>query len=132
MVAVHLVLVLLGVVLGVWGAFLVPLRLPGGVEGLAALVAVGGNAAAGLTAARWTGSVPAAVMPGVGWLLALMLTIGFVQPSDEIVIPGALESDPGVGTVGMLFLFAGPVGTVLAVALAQRFTRRAQQPTDHE
>jgi hypothetical protein len=132
MVAVHLALVLLGAALGVWGAFLVPLRLPGGVEGLADVVALAGNAGIGLAAARATGSVPAALMPGIGWLVAMMLTIGYLQPSDEVVIPGALEADPGIGTVGTLFLFAGPLGTVIAVVLAQRFTRRGERPTHHE
>jgi hypothetical protein len=132
MVAVHLALVLLGAALGVWGAFLVPLRLPGGVEGLADLVAVLGNAGVGFAAARATRSVPAALMPGIGWLVAMMLTIGYLRPSDEVVIPGSLASDPGIGTVGTLFLFAGPLGTVVAVVLAQRFTRRAERPTSHE
>jgi hypothetical protein len=71
-------------------------------------------------------------MPGVGWLVARMLTIGYRRPSDEVVIPGSLASDPGIGTVGTLFLFAGPLGTVIAVVLAQRFTRRAERPTSHE
>jgi hypothetical protein len=45
-VAGHAALLLLGVALGVWGLFLVPLRLPGGVEGLSVVVAIVGNLAA--------------------------------------------------------------------------------------
>jgi hypothetical protein len=132
MVAVHLVLVLLGAALGLWGVFLIPLRLPGGIEGFSVLLALVGNAVVGIAATRSTGSLPAAVMPGIGWLVTLMLTVGYVTPSDEAIIPGALPADPGIGTVGAFYLFAGPVGTVLAVTFAQRFTRRAERPTQPE
>ena len=132
MAAVHVALVVLGAVLGLYGAFLVPLRLPGGIEGFSVLLAIVGNAVVGAGAARMTGSLPAAVMPGIGWLVTLLLTVGYVEPGDEAIIPSALSSDPGIGTVGALYLFAGPVGTILAVWLAQRFTRAAQPPTQSE
>lgn len=118
--AVYAVLVLLGAVLGVWGAFLVPLRLPGGVEGLADLIAFGGNLAVGLLAAWGCRTVPAAAMPGLGWLVSVLVFITIVRPGDEVVIPGKIGSDPGIGIVGTLFLFAGATGAVLAVLIAGR------------
>jgi hypothetical protein len=116
---VYAALVVLGVVLAVWGAFLVPLRL-GGVEGFADVIAFGGNLAAGLLAAWALRDVPASAMPGIGWLVAALVAGSYVRPSDEVVLPGRLGSDPGVGTVGQVFLFAGAAGAVLAVLLAAR------------
>jgi hypothetical protein len=110
----------------------VPLRLPGGIEGFSVLLALVGNAVIGAGAARLSGSLPAAVMPGIGWLVTMLLTVGYLEPSDEAVIPSALVSDPGIGTVGALYLFAGPVGTIFAVWWAQRFTRRAERPRQSE
>jgi hypothetical protein len=132
MVAVHAALVVLGAALGLWGAFLVPLRLPGGVEGFAVVLALVGNAVVGLAATRLSGSLPASVMPGIGWLVTMLLTMGYLAPADEVIIPGALANDPGVGTVGAFYLFAGPVGTLIAVWLGQGFTRRAQRPKQPE
>jgi hypothetical protein len=125
---VNVVLVLLGMVLGVWGAFLVPLRLPGGIEGFADVLAFGGNLAAGVLAARGTGWVPAAVMPGLGWLVTVLTLTTVARPTDEVVIPARIGSDPGIGTVGTLFLFAGAIGATVAVVLAARRQRRSERP----
>lgn len=130
--AVHAVLFLLGAALGVWGAFLVPLRLPGGVEGLADVIAFGGNLAVGVAAARGTGTLPAAATPGVGWLIAVLALSTFGRPSDEVVLPSRLGTDPGIGTVGTLFLLAGAAGAVLAVVIGNRFTRGSSRPTPLE
>jgi len=121
---VYVVLLLLGAALGIWGAFLVPLRLPGGIEGLADLIAFGGNLTVGVLAARGTRDVPAAAMPGIGWLLSTLVVSTVARPSDEVVIPAKIASDPGIGTVGTLFLFAGALGAVAAVVLANRTLRR--------
>ena len=121
---VYVVLFLLGGALGVWGAFLVPLRLPGGIEGLADVIAFVGNIVVGFLAAIGVRSVAAAAMPGVGWLLTV-LGVGMVaRPSDEVVIPSGLGNDPGIGTVGTIFLFAGAIGAVLAILLANWRLRR--------
>jgi hypothetical protein len=40
------------------------------------------------------------------------------RPRDEVVIPSGLGSDPGIGTVGTLFLLAGAIGAVAAILLA--------------
>jgi hypothetical protein len=121
--AVQAVLFLLGVALGVWGAFLVPLRLPGGLEGLADVIALGGNLVVGLAAARGTGSLLAAAMPGIGWLVTVLVLGSVARPSDEVVLPGALPTDPGIGTVSALFLAAGALGTILAVVISNRRMR---------
>jgi hypothetical protein len=118
--AVYVVLLLLGAALGIWGAFLVPLRLPGGIEGFSDVLALVGNVAVGFFAARGARSVPAAAMPGIGWLIAVMAVGSFVRPADEIVIPSKIGSDPGVGTVGTLYLVLGAVGAVIAILLANR------------
>ena len=128
LVAVQIALFLLGAVLGVWGAFLVPLRLPGGTEGLAVLIAFAGNFGIGLAASRATGSVPAAAMPGIGWFVSVMVLSAIARPSDEVVIPSSLAVDPGVGKVGTLFLVAGLLGTVLAAVVANRQARATPGP----
>lgn len=129
-VAVHVVLVLLGAAMGVWGAFLVPLRLPGGVEGLADVIALGGNLGVGLLAAYGARSIPAASMPGIGWLISTLVLSSTAWPRGEVVIPAKLGNDPGVGTVGTLFLIAGIVGAVLAIVIANR--RRHEWAPDSE
>ena len=118
--AVYAVLLLLGAALGIWGAFLVPLRLPGGIEGLADVLAFVGNVVVGTLAARGARSVPAAAMPGIGWLVAVLAVGTFVRPADEVVIPAKIASDPGIGTVGTLYLLLGAVGAVVAILLANR------------
>jgi hypothetical protein len=115
---VYVVLLLLGAALGVWGAFLVPLRLPGGIEGLADVIALAGNLAVGFLAAMGLRSVAAAAMPGVGWLLTVLMIGTVARPPDEVVIPSGLGSDPGIGTVGTLFLLAGAIGAIAAILLA--------------
>lgn len=120
LVATNVVLALLGVALCLWGAFLVPLRVLG-VEGLADVVAFGGNLVAGLLGAAGTGRAPTAAMPGLGWLAVVLVLGGLVpRPEGDVVIPSRIGNDPGVGTVGTLFLFAGAAGLVVAVVLAAR------------
>ena len=118
--AVYSMLVLLGAALAVWGAFLVPLRLPGGVEGLADIIAFAGNLGVGLLAVRGTRTVQAALMPGLGWLVTVLVLLTVARPSGEVIIPGGLGDDPGIGVVGTVFLFAGAGGAVLAGLLGGR------------
>src|SRR3954467_4439892 len=94
--AVYAVLLLLGAALGIWGAFLVPLRLPGGIEGLSDVLALGGNVLVGPPPARGARPGPAAAMPGIGWLVAVLAVGSVVRPADEVVIPASIASDPGV------------------------------------
>ena len=122
-------LFLLGAALGVWGAFLIPLRLPGGIEGLSVVIALLGNVTIGVAASWGARSLLAAAMPGIGWLVSVLVLSSVARPADEVVFPGALGSDPGIGTVAGLYLFAGAIGAVLAVLIANRFTRRSGRPT---
>jgi hypothetical protein len=122
--AVYAVLLLLGAALGVWGAFLVPLRLPGGIEGFSDVLALVGNIAVGFLAARGARSVPAAAMPGIGWLVAVLVVGTVARPADEVVIPARLGNDPGVGKVGTFYLLLGAVGAVAAILLANRDRKR--------
>lgn len=126
---VYIVLFVLGAALGVWGAFLVPTRLPGGIEGLSDVIALVGNLVVGFLAAMGIRSVAAAAMPGVGWLLTVLVIGTVARPGDEVVIPSGLGSDPGIGTVGTLFLFAGALGAVAAVLLANWRLRQPLTPS---
>jgi hypothetical protein len=123
LVAAYAVLFLLGGVVGVWGAFLVPLRLFGHVEGLADLVGLLGTLVAGYLGGVGLRSAAAAVLPGLGWIVAVIV-LGY-SPGGDVVIPGSLGNDAGVGVVGTLYLGSGLVGTLAAGVLAVRRLRRA-------
>ena len=124
--ATYVVLALLGAALGLWGAFLVPLRLFGGVEGLADVIGVASTALVGYLAAVGTGRGSAAVVPGIGWLVAVAL-VGSYSPGGDVVIPGSLGTDPGIGTVGELYLLSGLIGILVAGVTAGRRLRRAAE-----
>lgn len=117
-----------GVLLGVIGAFLVPLRLGSGIEGLSVLIAVVGNLGVGLLGGLGTRSTAGIVAPGLGWFVAVgaLFTTG---PGGDIVIPGRLGSDPGVPKVGIGFLVGGVLALIVAFVVTTRFTRRASTPT---
>lgn len=119
----YLLLLVLGAAIGVWGAFLVPLRLPGGLEGLADVVGFAGPLLAGYLGAVGLGVAPAAVFPGIGWILSILL-LGY-SPGGDVVIPGRLGTDPGIGTVGSLYLVSGLLGTLAAGVLASAHLRRS-------
>lgn len=123
LVATYAVLLVLGFALGVWGAFLVPLRLFGHVEGLADVVGLAGPALAGCLGGLGLMSAPAAVLPGIGWILAV-LVLGY-SPGGDVVIPGSLGNDHAVAVVGTLYLGSGLVGTLVAgVVVARRLRRK--------
>jgi len=121
LVAAYAALLLLGAAVGVVGAFLVPLRLFGHVEGLADVIGVAGPLLVGYFGAVGLGVAPAAVVPGIGWILAF-LALG-VSRGGDVVIPGSLGTDPGVAVVGTLYFFCGLVGTLGAGVLAGRRLR---------
>jgi hypothetical protein len=118
LVAGYVVLALLGAVLGVYGAFLVPLRLFGQVEGFADVLGIVATGVAGYFGAIGLGRASAAVMPGIGWIVAVVLLN--ISRGGDVVIPGSLASDPGIGIVGTLYLLSGLAGTLAAGVLAGR------------
>jgi hypothetical protein len=126
-----LVLLVIGGLLGVIGCFLVPLRLGGGVEGLAIGIALIGNLGTGLLGGVGNRSVRSALAPGLGWFLAVGV-ISSLAPGGDVIIPGKLPVDPGVTTVGVLFLFLGVAGAVAALAVTAVYTRRLHAPTHSE
>jgi hypothetical protein len=121
--ACYVALLLLGALLGIWGAFLVPLRLFGRIEGLAVVVAVVGNLGAGLLGGIGTGTRLGAALPGAAWLIVAVLS-GITRSEGDLVVPGGIPSDPGVGTVGMAFLLLGAVAAAIAVGIGPVGPRR--------
>jgi len=129
----HAALLLLGVVLGIWGIFLVPVRLAGGVEGLSVLIAVAGNVAAARLGGFGFGTPLAAAMPGLGWLVAVIVLAGGLPGmsghADDVLLPGKLPPDPGIVVVGTGFLFAGAVAALAGVLWASHRIRSAATPS---
>ena len=122
LVAAYVALGLLGVAIGVWGAFLVPLRLFGHVEGLADVVGFAGIVLAGCLGGLGLRSAPAAVIPGVGWIIAFA-ALGY-GPGGDVVIPGSLGNDHGVAVVGEVYMVSGLLGTLVSAVLVARWLRR--------
>jgi hypothetical protein len=114
-------------VLAVYGAFLVPWRALG-LPGFADLLAFGGNLGVGVAAARATRSAGASVTCGAAWLVVVLVLGAASAPSDEVVVPGRLPSDPAIAVVGNVFLVAGAVGALAAAAVGARFTRAGETP----
>lgn len=131
--AICLVLAAIGLILGTIESFLVPLRLFNGVEGLSVVLAVVGNAFIGTLAGLATRSLAAAVMPVVGWVIAVGALL-LVAPGGDVVFVGKLPVDPGVVVVGDVFLFAGILAGAVALVFTVRairsdYTERANPPT---
>ena len=112
----------LGCMLAVWGTFLIPLRWPGGVEGLAVVIAVVGNLMAGWLGAVGMRSPLAGALAGVGWLVTvLLLGGGWPRPEGDVLIAAKVKADPALGTVGMAFLLGGAAAALVGVVVgAQR------------
>ena len=123
LVVADLCLLAAGVAVGVWAAFLVPLRLFGHIEGLSDVLALLGTFGLGWFGAWGTETVVASIIPGLG-LLPVAITASGNGPGGDLVVPGKLGDDPGVGVVGSLFVFAGLAGLVAAVIVASRKSRR--------
>jgi hypothetical protein len=127
LVATYIVLFGVGVLAGTTEAFLIPLRLPGGLEGLAAALAVIGNLGVGLLGGLGTGTTAGAVAPAAGWFAALA-TVTVVAPGGDVVIPGSLPADPGIVVVGMVTLLGGLLASIVPIALTGRYTARVNRP----
>jgi hypothetical protein len=132
-VAGHAALLLLGAALGVWGTFLVPVRLIGGLEGLSVLIAVVGNVAAARLGGFGFGTPLAAAMPGIGWLVAVLVLAGGLPGmpghDQDVLLPGGLPADPGIVVVGTSFLFAGAVAALAGLLWATHRIRSAATPS---
>jgi hypothetical protein len=132
-VAGHAALLVLGAALGVWGTFLVPYRLTGGVEGLSVLIAVVGNVAAARLGGFGFETPLAAAMPGIGWLVAVLALAGGLPGmsghDQDVLLPGKLPVDPGIVVVGTAFLFAGAVAALAGVLWAGHRIRSATTPS---
>jgi hypothetical protein len=121
------VLLAVGALLGLIGCFLVPLRIGNGIEGLAAAIALVGNAVVGLLGGIGTRSTRGAMLPGIGWFV-VVAAINLVAPGGDVIIPGKLPVDPGVIDVGYAFLVLGIVGVIGAISLTSLYTRRLSAP----
>jgi hypothetical protein len=124
----YLVLLAIGLLLGAMDAFLVPQRLFGGVEGLAAVLALVGNTAVGSFGGLATRSMIGAIVPAVGWFVAVGVLMT-IAPGGDVVIAGRLPADPGVVDVGMALLVLGIFGAGIALLVTSRYTKRVHAPT---
>lgn len=99
---------LLTVLLALWGAFLVPLRVGGTLVPVSLLIAVVGNVLVGRAASRLAGST-GALLTGVLWV-GLTLVLSSRRAEGDVVVPGS--------TVGMGFLLAGALASAVAYGAA--------------
>jgi hypothetical protein len=124
----YAVLAAIGVVLALIEAFLVPQRVFGGIEGLAAVLAFAGNAIVGSLGGIGTRTVAGALVPIVGWF-AMVSAVIVYSPGGDVIIPGKLPSDPGVVATGMAFLVMGILAGGVALVATFLFTKRVNSPT---
>ena len=108
-VAAYALVLLLSVVLAVWSAFFVPLRVGAVPLPLAHVAVVAGNLALGLAGGRLLGRTGAAP-PGIVWL-TVALSFGSKRAEGDLVVPGTL---PGVA-----YLAVGTVAAVVAYGLSR-------------
>jgi hypothetical protein len=115
--AYGLVLVLT-VLLAVWGAFLVPLRVGSTPLPVSWVVAIVGNGALGWAGGRLLGRA-GALVPGLLWL-AIALTLGTKRGEGDLVVPGS--------AVGLVFLLVGAVASAVAWGAVPRTATPAGSP----
>ena len=129
-VAGHAALLLLGAALAVWGMFLVPLRLAGGIEGLSVLIAIVGNVGAARLGGFGFGTPLAAAMPGIGWLVAVLVLAGGLPGHElDVLLPGKLAVDPGIVAVGSGFMFGGALAALAGVLWVAHRVRSGTTPS---
>jgi hypothetical protein len=103
----------LALLLALWGAFLVPLKVGTVPVPVSVLLALVGNAALGWEGGRLYGRLGAAG-PGLVWL-AVALSLSTQRREGDLVVPGSV--------MGLLFLLVGAVASAVALGAARR--RRA-------
>jgi len=106
--AAYALVLVLAVLLAVWGAFLVPLRVGGTAVPVSWAVAVVGNGLLGWYGGQLLGRAGAAG-PGLLWL-AVALTLGSKRGEGDLVVPGS--------TIGLVFLLVGAVTSAVAYGVA--------------
>ena len=112
-VALGGVLAVLGIVLGVVESFVHPLRVFGLPVGVAVAVVV--NFGVVHLVGRGTRSRLYALVPGVGWLLTVVvLSVG--RPEGDFVVPGTW--------VGYAYLIGGTVGALVGAVLLPWYSLR--------
>lgn len=111
------VAVLLTLLLSVWAAFLVPVRI-GAVPVPVWLLPAAGMLAVGLAAGRRAG-LPGALLPAITWLLSSGLAFGTKRAEGDLVVPPTLS--------GLLYLYGGMVLWAVVV-LRTSATRTATTP----
>lgn len=109
---------LLTVLLAVWGAFLVPLRVLGVPVPLGLVLALA-TVPLGVAGGRALDARLGAVAPGVLWLL-VAITLAGRRPEGDLVVTG--------GVLGLLFLLLGTLGAAVSAGL-WRPDRRAAPPS---
>jgi hypothetical protein len=108
-VAAYVLVLVLGLELAVWEAFLVAARPFGVALPLAAALALVGNVAVGLAGARVLRRPLGAAVPGLVWL-AVALTLGSKTAEGDVVVPSSFR--------GTAFLLVGTAAAAVPVGLA--------------
>lgn len=119
-IALHLLLFLVGVLLGVHGALQVPRgpRVGGSVLSTGLLIGVVGNIAAPRLGRALAGRY-GGIAPVSGWLVAA-LAMGTTRPAGSVVLPGGGD----LAVPALLFLLLGSLVGVAAAATGPRRRRR--------
>ena len=108
--ASYALVLLLALLLAVWGAFLVPLRIGTVPVPVSWVIAVVGNGLLGWVGGRLLGRLGAAG-PGIVWLV-VALTFGTQRAEGDLVVPGT--------TTGLVFLVSGAVASAVAYGAVPR------------
>ncbi|MCW2776789.1 MAG: hypothetical protein JWN17_514 [Frankiales bacterium] len=105
--AQYVLVLLLGVLTALWGAFLVPLRVAGVPVPVAVVVAAVANVVLGTAGGRLYGRLGAA-LPGVVWF-AVVATLQSRTAEGDLVVPGS--------ATGLALLLVGTVCATVPVGL---------------
>jgi hypothetical protein len=117
LLAAVVLLFVLGLVLGVFGALLIPAgpRIGSVLLSVGVAVALIGNLVSGVLGMEMTGNRLGAIVPGIGWVVAV-LPLGAKRPEGDLVVTG--------DTKGYAFLLVGLLTAVAIAALAPLWTDR--------
>jgi len=124
-------LFLAGLMVGWWSVFLVPLRLPGGIEGLSDVLVLVVGAGLGILGAWGTRTLAASVLPGLG-ILAVVAVATITGPGGDVLIAAGVPGDSGLGVVGELLLLVAVAAPLLALVVGTRIVRRPPDSPPHE